>query len=322
MVLLLLLLLVGPDAAAAAAGGCRSCRPRSVLGLPSTWVRSTAVITTAAGGMLMCWSRYFPMLRRTYRLHAEQDKGCGEAAGIHIVSHTKETELVEAGADGVQYACSSLKTQVPVVDSAAAAAAALYTTASHLYGWMPFASTNVSARRSPVRCSHLSRSGLITSWPSGRSTCSHTDKGGMQQQHSCAVRPGPWPQTQHMHSTSCLATVTTPPALTMRADVSLSPCAHSSGHTAAAAAPWVRAWEPWPLSQHMLFHQRARVRVGAVCCVGAAASRLSEAWSLLGSACCCCCRVVHSWICSVLAASQRAGCCGTTTVLGRVRRVR
>lgn len=65
----------------------------------------------------------------------------------------------------MHYACSSLKTQVPVVDSAAAAAVALYTTASHLYGWMPFASTNVSARRSPVRCSHLSRSGLITSWP-------------------------------------------------------------------------------------------------------------------------------------------------------------
>lgn len=88
VLLRLLLLLVGP-AAGAGGGGCRSCRPRSVLGLPSTCVRSTAVITTAAGGMLMCWSRYLPMLRRTYRLHAGQDQRCGEAAGIsHSVSHT------------------------------------------------------------------------------------------------------------------------------------------------------------------------------------------------------------------------------------------
>jgi hypothetical protein len=46
---------------------------------------------------------------------------------------------------------------------------------THLYGWMPFASTKVSASRSPVRCSHFSRSGLITSSPSGRVTCSDAE---------------------------------------------------------------------------------------------------------------------------------------------------
>jgi len=51
---LLLLLCAAAAAAELGRAGCRSCRPRSTLGLPSTWLRSTAVTSTAAGGMLMC----------------------------------------------------------------------------------------------------------------------------------------------------------------------------------------------------------------------------------------------------------------------------